>query len=702
MKHISSQALRLIVAGMMAVGLLLAGETRPTPPAAEPPRARPGVLDVLEADPRNLMYSYGLSGDELGAMRSNAVTNASATFSVTYDAGFDAVPAAKAAFQAAVDIWSNVIASPVPIRIRANFVTLGSTTLGSAGPTVTCTATGGVPNTYYAAALADKIRGFAYCASLGSETHELVANFNSNFSNWDFGTSGTPVSNTYNFLTVVMHEIGHGLGFYGDIGASGGVGSYSTFIAPYDRFAESGAGVALLSFPNNSTSLGSQLVSGDTYFDGTNANANNGGQRPKLETRFFPTSADNGFRAGSSYSHADDALYTGTSNGLMTYALSQAEVYTDPGPIVRGIFQDLGWSVANPLIAIESPSGGATVSSAFTFSGYALDRGAVSGTGVNAVHVYATPSGGSAVLLGAATYGSARSDVAALYGSQFANSGFSLSVSGLSPGSYQLTAYGFSTVTQTFAAIASVNITVTGAVSSPVMAIDSPQNNTTIGRTVEIVGWALDLGAASTTGVDAIHVYAYPVGGGAAMFLGVATYGLARPDIGGVYGAQFTNSGYSLIVDVVAGNYDIVAFSRSTVANAFSLATIARVTIQATNSNPTLLIDTPLDSMTVTRPFTLSGWAIDRGAPTGTGIDAIHVWVYSLDWTTSTFVGVGAHGAARPDIGSFYGSRFTNSGFSLNVNTSNLAAGSYNLVAFGLSSVTGSFTVARVVRVTVQ
>ncbi len=579
---LTTQVFRAALACAAAAHLLLSAPAVPTPPETPAPRARPGPMDVLEADPRNLMYSYGPTGNDLVAAR-NQGTNASASITVTYDAGFAAQPEAQAAFQAAVDIWSNVISSPAPIRIRAQFTTLGATTLGSAGPTVTCTATGGIPNTYYAAALADKIRGFAYCANLGSETHEITANFNSSFSNWDFGTSGTPISGRYNFLTVVMHEIGHGLGFYGRMTASGGIGGYSS-LSPYDRFAETGSGTSLLAFTNPSSALGAQLVSNDTYFDGTNANANNSGQRPKLETRFFSTNADNGFRAGSSYSHADDVLYTGTPNGLMTYSLGTGEVYTDPGPIVRGMFADIGWNVADPRITIESPASNATVSSAFTFSGWAIDRGAASGTGVNAVHVYATPSGGSPVLLGAATYGSARSDIASLYGSQFTNSGFSLSVSGLAAGAYQLTAYAYSTVTQTFAATATVSITVTSVVSQPVMALDSPQNNTTIGRTVEI-----------------------------------------------------------------------------------------------------------------------TGWAIDRGATATSGVDTIHVWVYSLDWTTATFVGVGAYGTSRPDIGSVFGStRFTPSGFSLTVNSTNLAAGSYNLVAFGRSTVTGSFTVARVVRVTVQ
>ena len=45
---------------------------------------------------------------------------------------------------------------------RASFAALGPNILGSAGPTRICSPSQGVPNTYYAAALADKINGAAF------------------------------------------------------------------------------------------------------------------------------------------------------------------------------------------------------------------------------------------------------------------------------------------------------------------------------------------------------------------------------------------------------------------------------------------------------------------------------------------------------------------------------------------------------------
>src|SRR6185369_3037631 len=62
------------------------------------------------------------------------------------------------------------------------------------------------------------------------------------------------------------------------------------------------------------------------------------------------------------------------------------------------------------------------------------------------------------------------------------------------------------------------------------MSLDLPLDGSTVGQTFSVGGWALNLGEPSGTGVDAIHVYAYPVSGGAPVFLGVANYGAARND----------------------------------------------------------------------------------------------------------------------------------------------------------------------------
>ena len=112
-------------------------------------------------------------------------------------------------------------------------------------------------------------------------------------------------------------------------------------------------------------------------------------------------------------------------------------------------------------------------------------------------------------------------------------------------------------------------------------------------------------------------------------------------------------------------------------------------------------LDKPLNNSVVNKAgFAVAGWAVDLGAPTGTGIDAVHVWAYPTSGAAAIFAGVASYGAPRADVGNAYGQRFTNSGF--NLAASNLPAGVYDLVAYAHSTVTGTFATWRVARVTVQ
>ena len=364
----------------------------------------------------------------------------------------------------------------------------------------------------------------------------------------------------------------------------------------------------------------------------------------------------------------------------------------------------------NPLLTIDTPVEGAVVTGPITIAGWALDAanaGAGRSTGIDAIHVWAYPEapGQAAVFLGEATYHVTRPDLGAVFGAEYSPSGFHLTAGVLPSGRYRLFVFARTTVTGTFLIARSVGVTVSGPVSNPALALDSPSNNGTSGQTVTIAGWAIDRGTPSGTGVDTVHVWAFPSGGGSPTFLGAATYGLSRPDIGTALGSQFTNSGFRLAVVVPAGNYTINAYAHSTVANAFNAAVGAvNVTVNTTDSNAVVFVDTPAQNAVVSPTFTISGWAVDSGEPTGTGIDAVHVWAFPTNGAPSFFVGVASYGSARPDIGALYGdSRFTNSGLSLPVNNGNVPSpGTYDFYVFGHSIVTGGFTVARIVRVTVQ
>ena len=115
------------------------------------------------------------------------------------------------------------------------------------------------------------------------------------------------------------------------------------------------------------------------------------------------------------------------------------------------------------------------------------------------------------------------------------------------------------------------------------MAIDTPATGATLVQPFSVAGWAVDLGATRGTGVEAIHVWAYPNPGSEEppIFLGTADYGGRRPDIGDLFGAEFTEAGYGLTVfGLNPGVYDLVVYAYSSVTGTFSDAQAVRVAIQ--------------------------------------------------------------------------------------------------------------------------
>ncbi|HET7697858.1 MAG TPA: FG-GAP-like repeat-containing protein [Vicinamibacterales bacterium] len=263
------------------------------------------------------------------------------TISVAY-AGFPAQ--ARVAFQFAVDVWASQLNSPVPITIDARFLDLGPNTLGSAATgALWREVPGGIPGTYYPSSLANRLAGF----DIDPTEADVITRFGSNV-NWYFGTDGNAPAGTHDFVTVVLHELGHGLGFFGSgwLNASSqgtwGFGTPNALPGIYDRFVVNGFGQAFLDtalFPNPSFALGTQLTSGNLFFSGPQQRAVNGNSPARL---YAPTI----WGAFSSYLHLNEATYTvGNANSLMTPFLASAEAIHDPGLIVHGIFRDMGWSV---------------------------------------------------------------------------------------------------------------------------------------------------------------------------------------------------------------------------------------------------------------------------------------------------------------------------------------------------------------------
>jgi len=115
------------------------------------------------------------------------------------------------AFEHAADVLAQLLVSTVVIRVDAQIDPLGPNILGSAGPNTVHRdfSNALVANTWYVQALANKLAG----QDLDPNTSDINATFSSNFSNWYFGLDENPPIGQFDFATVVLHEITHGLGF---------------------------------------------------------------------------------------------------------------------------------------------------------------------------------------------------------------------------------------------------------------------------------------------------------------------------------------------------------------------------------------------------------------------------------------------------------------------------------------------------------
>jgi hypothetical protein len=269
---------------------------------------------------------------------------------------------AKDAFGRAVSTWEGLIDAGHPIAMDACWSTaLPSGTLGSAGPVTLHHSSSftGAPKsgTWYPVALANSMEG----ADLnGSSDAEIQAVFNANKSDWYFGADPGAVSaGEHDFETVVLHEIGHGLGFTGSAKVDDGTGDDECRgtadegclgigspegPAAYDHFVEEDAAVSLLNYTDPSADLGTVLTGGTTsggggglFFNGSAVVAANGGGA----ALYAPST----WTAGSSFSHWDQTAFP---DELMKPQLPRGQALRDP-QLALSLLQDLGWNQTIPV-----------------------------------------------------------------------------------------------------------------------------------------------------------------------------------------------------------------------------------------------------------------------------------------------------------------------------------------------------------------
>ncbi len=262
----------------------------------------------------------------------------------------------KTAIEYAVSILESMLPADTKITINASWEKI-STSGVLAQSSITGYAGGwGIdalnPLCLYPVALAEKIAG----KSLNADSDGDISLTVNSSVNWYLGTDGQTPVRMYDLVTVALHEICHGLGFYQSFSTDGTIGSYgvSTFPMIYDTFVENLNGDRLTDttkIKNNSEDLGNLLISKQIYFDGPllrqfSSLLNYSESRAKL---FAPAIWDK----GSSISHLDESS-TLMENSLMTPYIDLGEAIHDPGKYTFSILGDMGWINTRILHTVTS------------------------------------------------------------------------------------------------------------------------------------------------------------------------------------------------------------------------------------------------------------------------------------------------------------------------------------------------------------
>ncbi|MEM6747003.1 MAG: hypothetical protein AAF608_06255 [Pseudomonadota bacterium] len=265
-----------------------------------------------------------------------------ATLDVTYQ---DVPDAARADFEAAANVWEHCLFSDAPIRIHVRWM--------SGGPTgfayhASVRNKRYLPrrNAWYPTALASALRGRRV-----TEADDMNIFFRDK-DNWHHSGDDPIAEEDVDFINVAVHEIAHGLGIssgsfipwqgerIAQIGYPNEFLDYFewTFELPeldgtpliYDTMLRLGDGRRVTDFSNPSTDLARALDNPTIHFAGKAAIAANDG---------FPVGVTPG-----NISHIP-------ANGrgptpIMLGDSGQGESVRQPDPILLGMLEDIGWTIA--------------------------------------------------------------------------------------------------------------------------------------------------------------------------------------------------------------------------------------------------------------------------------------------------------------------------------------------------------------------
>jgi hypothetical protein len=209
------------------------------------------------------LFGKGVTEDHVNAMQATRIqVGENITFAVTFSDGqnegfFDPVlgAARRSAFLFGAGVWAQYLQGPADISVMATMTPRGGTanraTLASAAPAGAFKNFANAPftDTWYPEALVEIISG----VDPDNTRLDINVDFNSDVDGttvlgnrtFYYGTDGNP-GNNFDFVTITIHELAHGLGFNSSFDSLGVFGAGTDFPYIYDRFLVNGSNFPLI------------------------------------------------------------------------------------------------------------------------------------------------------------------------------------------------------------------------------------------------------------------------------------------------------------------------------------------------------------------------------------------------------------------------------------------------------------------------
>lgn len=204
---------------------------------------------------------------------------------------------ARDAILGAFTVWDQVIHSDVTIQVTLAYSDMSGSFLAQTRPSRYYRAfSHAVPDkVWYPVALAERIAGYELNAS-GDSDIEITIN---QAINWYFGSDGDPASAQYDLMSILLHEIAHGLGFL-SLAASTSDGLTFTSNGSwcvYDLMLAQNQEARIYKWRDQFTSLLSAATGDNLWLEVPESDI----------THFYQVYAPSTFYSGVSISHWDDA-----------------------------------------------------------------------------------------------------------------------------------------------------------------------------------------------------------------------------------------------------------------------------------------------------------------------------------------------------------------------------------------------------------